>query len=204
MDATLEHVPKAIRWLVAAQRVVSVLLLLALFLLVAAPLLARGLQAGLALVLEEPVELLETMGTSRYPPEIARFVFAWMAFIAAGFVMAEARHIAVDVIGRVVGRKGRLALEWLAAVIAGVIALAVVIAGMPFIWRTMGIGSTSAGIPMGLWRSAVLVGLALVAFHAVVNAAVGVRRGEPLWAGSTGGEAELAQDVVDRKREQRP
>lgn len=187
MDAKLEHGPKWIRALVIAQRVVCVALVVTMLGLIMMQVVWRYL-------LDMPL---------RWTEEVARFVFIWLAFLGAAFVMGEGRHIAVDVVGRVVGRRGRVALECLTAAVALVVVVTIAIAGFGYASQMMAIGSAAVGIPRGLWIAAVPVGLCLLGLHAVVNAAVAIYRGEPIWAHSLGAEAEV--DVpTDHPRTDQP
>lgn len=175
MEGKLEHGGRAIGWLVLAQRIVCVLLVVVLLVLIMTQAVSRY-------VFDMPL---------RWTEEVARFVFIWMAFVGGGFVMGEGRHIAVDIIGRAVGRRGRVAVELLATIVAVVVAGVIIVAAVPYVSRMMNIGSAAVGIPRGLWIVAVPVGLGLMGLHAVVNAVVAVRRGEPIWAHNIGAESEV-------------
>jgi len=105
----------------------------------------------------------------QWSEEVARLALIWMTFMAAAFVMAEGRHITVDVLSPRLSVRGQLWLECLShAVVAGT-CLLLLIGGSRFVWYVGKVGSPSLGIPMSWWYGAVSVGLLLMAIHSIVN-----------------------------------
>jgi TRAP-type C4-dicarboxylate transport system permease small subunit len=137
--------------------------------------LAERFLAGLFLFV-----ILATMGAQvfaryffgapfQWSEEVARLALIWMTFMAAAFVMAEGRHITVDVLSPRLSVRGQLWLECLShAVVAGA-CLLLLIGGSRFVWYVGKVGSPSLGIPMSWWYGAVSVGLLLMAIHSIVN-----------------------------------
>jgi TRAP-type transport system small permease protein len=144
--------PRWERWLVAAERWICVGLLGLVLGLMAAQVVARY-------VLRSPIAWSE---------ELARFGLAWLAFVGAGWVMAEGRHLVVDVLsGRWTGR-GRKILD---CVSHGLVVLTCVVLLPPateFAWRMGGVKSSALGIPMSWWYFAPVTGLVLVGLHGLV------------------------------------
>jgi TRAP-type transport system small permease protein len=113
--------------------------------------------------------------------EWARFALIWLAFLAAALVMAEGRHIAVDVVSARLGARGKLLLECASnAVVVGT-CLLLLIGGSRFVWRVGLVDSPALGIPMSCWYGAASVGLGLMALHGVWNTVAALRRGRPVW-----------------------
>ncbi len=142
--------------------------------------------AGLALVV-----IVSSMGSqvfARYffgapfswSEEVARLALIWMTFLAASFVMAEGRHIAVDVLSARLSERGRLRLECLSHDIVAATCLLLLFGGIRFVWYVSKVGSPSLGIPMGWWYGAVSVGLLLMAFHSIVNLLQVIATGRPI------------------------
>jgi TRAP-type C4-dicarboxylate transport system permease small subunit len=105
----------------------------------------------------------------QWSEELARLCLIWMTFVAAAFVMAEGRHITVDVLSTRLSIRGQVWLECLShAVVAGA-CLLLLIGGSRFVWYVGKVGSPSLGIPMSWWYGAVSMGLLLMAVHSIVN-----------------------------------
>lgn len=124
--------------------------------------------------------ILATMGTQviarhffgapfQWSEEVARLSLIWMTFIAAAFVMAEGRHIAVDVLSPRLSLRGQMRLECLSHSVVAGSCLLLLIGGSRFVWYVGKVGSPSLGIPMSWWYGAVSVGLLLMAIHSTVN-----------------------------------
>jgi len=115
----------------------------------------------------------------QWSEEVARLALIWMTFIAAAFVMAEGRHITVDLLSPRLSNRGQLWLEcWSHAVVAGA-CLLLLIGGSRFVWYVGKVGSPSLGIPMSGWYGAVSVGLLLMAIHSMVNLLQALATGRP-------------------------
>lgn len=111
--------------------------------------------------------------------EVARLALIWMTFIAAAFVMAEGRHIAVDVLSHRLGDRGQLWLECLSHGIVAGTCLLLLTGGSRFVWYVGKVGSPSLGIPMSWWYGAVGVGLLLMSVHSIVNLLQALATGRP-------------------------
>lgn len=111
--------------------------------------------------------------------EVARLALIWMTFLAASFVMAEGRHIAVDVISSRLSVRGQLWMECLSHCVVAGSCLLLLIGGLRFVWYVGKVGSPSLGIPMSCWYGAVGVGLLLMAVHSIVNLLQVMATGQP-------------------------
>lgn len=111
--------------------------------------------------------------------EVARLALIWMTFMAAAFVMAEGRHITVDLLSARLSVRGQLRLECLSHGIVAGTCLLLLIGGLRFVWYVGKVGSPSLGIPMSWWYGAVEVGLLLMAIHSVVNLLQVLATGRP-------------------------
>ena len=134
--------------------------------------------------------ILATMGTQvfaryffgapfQWSEEVARLALIWMTFMAAAFVMAEGRHITVDVLSPRLSVRGKLCLECLSHGIVAGACLLLLIGGSRFVWYVGKVGSPSLGIPMSWWYGAVSVGLLLMAIHSIVNLLQVLATGRP-------------------------
>lgn len=147
------------------ERAISVLLLCALFGVMSAQVIARY-------VLGRPIAWSE---------ELARFALIWLTFVAAAFVMAGGRHIAVDVVSRPMGRRGRVALECVSSTVVLAVCAALVPAGIAFVRQTGSILSPALEMPMAWWYFAPVLGFALLGLHAGINLVLTIGRGRPVW-----------------------
>lgn len=111
--------------------------------------------------------------------EVARMALIWMTFIAAAFVMAEGRHITVDLISHRLSIKGQVRLECFSHLVVAVSCLLLLVGGSRFVWYVGKVGSPSLGIPMSWWYGAVDVGLLLMTLHSVVNLMQVIATGHP-------------------------
>jgi TRAP-type transport system small permease protein len=168
----VDAAPGWVRGLAAVERWASVLLLGMVLGLMAAQVVARYL-------FRSPIAWSE---------ELARFALIWLAFLAAGWVMGDGRHLVVDVVSRRMSRRGRLVLDGLSGGVVLLTCLALLPAGAGFAWQMGGVKSSALGIPMSWWYFAPVTGLALVAVHSGVRMWMSVRRGSAGWEGSDGGE----------------
>lgn len=135
--------------------------------------------------------IVATMGTqvfARYffgapfpwSEEAARLALIWMAFLSASFVMAEGRHITVDLLSPRLSDRGKVRLECLSHAIVAGACLLLLIGGSRFVWYVGRVGSPALGIPKSLWYGAVSVGLLLMTIHSLVNLYTVVTTGKPL------------------------
>jgi TRAP-type transport system small permease protein len=148
----------------------------------------RGEQTVAALFLFLIVSTMSAQVFARYffgapipwSEEVARLALIWMTFISAAFVMAEGRHIAVDMISSRVGDGGKLFIECLSCVVVAGSCLLLLIGGARFVWYVGKVGSPSLGIPMSWWYGAVGMGLLLMAFHSIVILLQVLMTGQPI------------------------
>ena len=142
-----------VRWMVLGEKTVAGLFLLVIVSTMAAQVVARY-------VFGAPFQWSE---------EVARFALIWMTFISAAFVMAEGRHIAVDIISSRVGDGGKLFVECMSYVVVAASCLLLLIGGANFVWYVGKVGSPALGVPKSWWYGAGMVGLLLMAVHSLVN-----------------------------------
>jgi TRAP-type transport system small permease protein len=117
--------------------------------------------------------------------EWARFALIWLAFLAAALVMAERRHIAVDVVSQRLGPRGKLRLECVSNAVVVIACVLLLIGGLRFVWRVGLVGSPALGIPRSYWYGAASTGLALMAVHGIGNIAAALRQARRASAGPT-------------------
>ena len=142
-----------VRWMVLGEKTVAGLFLLVIVSTMAAQVVARY-------VFGAPFQWSE---------EVARLALIWMTFISAAFVMAEGRHIAVDIISSRVGDGGKLFIECMSYVVVAVTCLLLLIGGANFVWYVGKVGSPALGVPKSWWYGAGMVGLLLMSVHSLVN-----------------------------------
>ncbi|MAI35539.1 MAG: TRAP transporter small permease [Rubripirellula sp.] len=142
-----------VRWMVLGEKTVAALFLLVIVSTMAAQVVARY-------VFGAPFQWSE---------EVARLALIWMTFISAAFVMAEGRHIAVDIISSRVGDGGKLFIECMSYVVVAASCLLLLIGGASFVWYVGKVGSPALGVPKSWWYGAGMVGLLLMAVHSLVN-----------------------------------
>lgn len=111
--------------------------------------------------------------------EVARLALIWMTFMAASFVMAEGRHITVDLLSHRLNVRGQVWLESFSHLVVAASCLLLLVGGSRFVWYVGKVGSPSLGIPMSYWYGAVGVGLLLMALHAIVNLVQVLASGRP-------------------------
>jgi TRAP-type C4-dicarboxylate transport system permease small subunit len=111
--------------------------------------------------------------------EVARLALIWMTFMAAAFVMAEGRHITVDVLSPRLSVRGQLWMECLSHCIVAGACVLLLVGGSRFVWYVGKVGSPSLGIPMSYWYGAVELGLMLMAVHSIINLLQVMATGQP-------------------------
>jgi TRAP-type C4-dicarboxylate transport system permease small subunit len=142
-----------VRWIVLGEKTIASLFLLVILSTMAAQVFARY-------VFGAPFQWSE---------EVARLALIWLTFISAAFVMAERRHIAVDMILSRVGDGGKLFIECTSYVVVAASCLLLLIGGANFVWYVGKVGSPALGVPKSWWYGAGMVGLLLMAMHSLVN-----------------------------------
>ena len=164
-DAAAKALPFAscVRWMIRGEQTVAALFL---FVIVS----TMGAQVFARYVFGAPFSWSE---------EVARLALIWMTFMAAAFVMAEGRHITVDVLSHRLSIRGQLWLECLSHAIVAGACLLLLIGGSRFVWYVGKVGSPSLAIPMSWWYGAVGVGLLLMAIHSIVNLLQVLATGQP-------------------------
>jgi len=150
-----EHLPLegCVRWMVLCEKTIAGLLLVLIVTTMASHVFARYVDG-------DPFNWSE---------EVARLALIWMTFLSAAFVLAEGRHIAVDMISTRVGDRGKLIVECLGYIVVAGSCLMLVIGGARFVWYVGKVGSPALEIPKTYWYGAGMVGLLLMAVHALIN-----------------------------------
>ncbi|MGB4708320.1 MAG: TRAP transporter small permease [Fuerstiella sp.] len=166
-------VNKLVRWMIAGEQAVAALFLFVILATMGAQVFARYFFGA-------PFSWSE---------EVARLALIWMTFIGAAFVMAEGRHITVDVVSERLSLRGRLLLECLSHVIVAATCLLLLIGGLRFVWYVGKVGSPSLGIPMSYWYGAVGFGLLLMAVHSILNLILALSTGRPVTMEMSAGTA---------------
>ncbi|MDI2098924.1 TRAP transporter small permease [Ruicaihuangia caeni] len=140
--------------LVRAEVIVSCVLMVAVFFLILIQVFSRY-------VLNSPLPWSE---------ELSRFLFIWLVFASATFVMARRRHISVVLFGsKRIGARAVSIAEALASVI--VIAGCAVMAygSIALVGASGRLNGPVTGLPMSIVYSICVVSYLLMAAHAVVN-----------------------------------
>ena len=142
-----------VRWMVFGEKTLATLFLLLIVTTMATQVIARYL-----------------FGTPfQWSEEVARLALIWMTFISAAYVLAEGRHIAVDLISTRLGDRGKLWCETFGyAVVAGT-CLLLLLGGAKFVWYVGKVESPALGVPKSWWYGAGMLGLLLMALHSLVN-----------------------------------
>ena len=141
------------RWIVLGEKTVACLFLLLIV-------VTMGTHVFSRYVLWDPFQWSE---------EVARLALIWMTFISAAFVMAEGRHIAVDMVSSRVGERGKLFIECLGYVVVVAACLLLMIGGARFVWYVGKVGSPGLGVPKSCWYGAGMIGLLLMAVHNLLD-----------------------------------
>lgn len=142
-----------VRWMVLCEKTIAGLLLVLIVTTMASQVFARYVDG-------DPFKWSE---------EVARLALIWMTFLSAAFVLAEGRHIAVDMISTRVGDRGKLIVECLGYIVVAGSCLMLMIGGARFVWYVGKVGSPALEIPKTYWYGAGMVGLLLMAVHALIN-----------------------------------
>lgn len=116
----------------------------------------------------------------QWSEEVARLALIWMTFISAAFVMAEGRHITVDMISDRVGDRGKLFIECFSYIVVAATCLMLMIGGANFVWHVGKVGSPALGVPKSWWYGAGMAGLLLMSVHSIVNFLQVCQTGKPI------------------------
>lgn len=98
--------------------------------------------------------------------ELARYMFIWLIYIGVAYGVKKNRHISVEVLTYILGRKG----NWILSIIANILFLvfAVLICYLSFnVTMSVNRASPAMGIPMGLVYAAPCVGMFLTSIRLV-------------------------------------
>ena len=148
----------------------------------------RGEQGIAALLLFIILATMATQVFARYvfgapfswSEEVARLSLIWLTFISAAFVMAQGRHIAVDMISSRVGDRGKFLIECFSYIVVAGACLLLLIGGAKFIWYVGKVGSPALGVAKSWWYGAGGIGLMLMAIHSLINLIQVVATGRPI------------------------
>ena len=162
-STTVLPLERSVRWMIFAEQTLAAV---ALFLIVS----TMGAQVFARYFFGAPFSWSE---------EVARLALIWMTFMAASFVMAEGRHIAVDVLSDRLSRRGQVWLESLSHGIVAATCLLLLFGGSRFVWYVGKVKSPSLEIPMSAWYGAVGVGLLLMSLHSTVKLLQVLKTGQP-------------------------
>jgi len=177
-DRLTRRLTSLIDWMMRLEGWTAILLLVVLFLTMAAQVVARY-------VFHSPFSWSE---------ELARLAMIWMSFVAASLVMARQGHITVDLwdsrIGRRMPKRFFFLLDCLVQLLVSATCLVLLVGGMRFVWYVHPVGSPALGIPKSLWYAAVSVGLGLMAVHSLLHLILLLRVGHV--AKSVGGDKEFS------------
>ncbi len=149
----LQRAQQLSRWFVLAEKAIAGLFLLLIM-------ISMGAQVFARYVFGSPFQWSE---------EVARLALIWMTFLSAAFVMAEGRHIAVDMISGRCGERGRLRMECFGYVLVAASCLLLMIGGVRFVWYVGKVASPALGVPKSWWYGAGMTGLFLMALHNLLD-----------------------------------
>lgn len=161
-----------VRWMIIAEKLIAGLFLVVIVATMSLQVIARYL-------FDNPYQWSE---------ELSRFALIWMTFMSAAYVMAEGRHIAVDMLSMRFGERGRLVLEVGSYILITVTCMLLVFGGAKFVWYVGKVGSPTLGLPKSLWYGACLVGLSVIAIHCLINLLQVCVTGKPIPRESTADE----------------
>ncbi|MBX3419918.1 MAG: TRAP transporter small permease [Pirellulaceae bacterium] len=101
--------------------------------------------------------------------EAARLSMIWLTFLAASRVMAEGRHITVDLWSSRLRQNARQWWDALACIVVAATCGALCVGGLRFVWYVHPVASPALGIPKSIWYGALSVGLLLMTLHNILN-----------------------------------
>jgi TRAP-type C4-dicarboxylate transport system permease small subunit len=119
--------------------------------------------------------------------ELCRLGLIWLTFLAAAYIMAQRRHLAVDLWSTRVGTKWRARADLFVYVFVATTCLLLCLGSLRFVWFVHPVGSPALGLAKSYWYGGVSVGLLLMAFHSLVHAWA-------IWSGQTI-ETETATEI---------
>ena len=142
-----------VRWMIIGEKFIAGLFLIVIFATMSLQVIARYL-------FDKPYQWSE---------ELSVFALIWMTFMSAAYVMAEGRHIAVDMLSTRVGQRGQLLIEMGSYLLTAGTCILLVVGGARFVWYVGKVGSPTLGLPKSLWYGSCLVGLLLITIHCIIN-----------------------------------
>ncbi len=172
IDAFSQTIKQLSLVLVRIERAVSTLML-------AMILAIMGIQVFAHYVLKYPFSWSE---------ELSRFSLIWMALLAASFVMAEGKHISVDLWSPRCSQANNNRLYLMSYVLVAGSCLVLLLGGLKFVYYVHPVGSPALGIPKSFWYAAVSVSLLLMLFHSLASLIYMLRTGTPLLIPSVAGD----------------
>lgn len=161
------------RWLVAANRWILIVLLLAM--------------AG---IIFTNVVLRYTTGDSIiWAEEVARHMMIWVAFLGAGLALRFGGHVAIDNLHRAVST--RMARVMRSLVLLGLSAFFIfmAVASSDYVWRTRFQSTAATDIPISFIYAAMPVGFVLMLLHLLLIARRYVLEGDYARSEEIDGEA---------------
>lgn len=115
----------------------------------------------------------------QWSEELARLALIWMTFVSATFVLADGKHIAVDMLSNRLGARGKFWIECLGHTVVAGACLLLLIGSVKFVWYVGAVESPALGVPKSWWYGAGLMGLFLMALHSLLNLLQVCRTGSP-------------------------
>lgn len=102
--------------------------------------------------------------------ELCRLGLIWMTFLAAAYIMAQRRHLAVDLWSSRVGTVWRARADLFVYLFVASTCLLLGLGSLRFVWFVHPVGSPALGVAKSYWYGGVSLGLLLMAFHSLVHA----------------------------------
>jgi len=96
--------------------------------------------------------------------EVVRYGLVWSVLLGSALVAHERGHVRIDVLGGVLGPRGRRGVELLAGSLTWAFTVILAVAGTQFVMRTLFQSSASLGVPMWTVYAAVPIGAAIEAW----------------------------------------
>lgn len=145
--------------LVDAERLLSGIVLLAIFVMIIFQVFTRY-------VLNMPLSWSE---------ELARLMVVWLTFLGAGFVASRNAHIAVDLLAVYLPKKLATATQILAMVLVAAGSIYMIFAAVSLMILTGSLTMTATSLPTPVLYGSVLVGYLLILGHTVLNVVMYLR-----------------------------
>lgn len=147
----------------------------------AADLVARALEVALAIALIGAVALNFVNVVGRYgfgstmtiADELQTYAMVWIAFLGAGVVTWRGAHLRMDVLAQRLPSRLQKILAWVEAALVLVLGSLITWVAWQYVAQMYHLAAKSqtAGIPMWIPHSALLVGFALIVLASILRAA---------------------------------